>query len=105
VYARETQRTISEQRSLVIALCKDRHSVRFLAKHASRLLHTLSAHLARCDATSSNGSGARSGRPRATDGATDGAIVALTQADPFSSPRRTQALLELTRSQAAIDTR
>jgi hypothetical protein len=105
VYARETQRITSEQRFPIIVLCKDRHSARFIAKHASRLLHTPSANLARCNAASSSGSGARSGRPRATAGATDAAIVAVSQADPFSSLRRTQALPELTRSQAAIDTR
>ena len=86
-------------------LCKDRHRARFITKHASRLLHTPSANLARCDAASSSGSGARSCRPRATAGATDATIVAVSQADLFSSLRRTQALPELTRSQADIDTR
>ena len=102
---RETQQITLEQCCPVVVLCKDLHSARFLAKHVSRLLSTLSAHLARCEATSSSGSVALSGRPCATDGATDAAIVAVTQADPFSSPRWKQALLELTRSQAAIDTR
>lgn len=105
VYVRETQRTTPEQRAAVVALRKDERSVSYIAKHVGMTRKTVAAILARHAATGSTGSGARSGRPRATDSGADTAIVAASQADPFKTPRKIQALLELDCSRRTIDRR
>lgn len=105
LYVREKQRTTAEQRDAVVALHKDGRSARYIAKHIGVARNTVSAILARYIATGSTGSGKRSGRPRATDSATDAAIVAASQASPFDTPRKIRAELDIDCSLDTIDRR
>jgi transposase len=104
-FVRKTQRTTPEQRAAVVALSQDGRSQRYIAKHVHMTRATVSAILSRFEATGSTGSGARSGRPRVTDKASDAAIVATSQADPHRTPRNIRALLDLNCSVDTIDRR
>jgi transposase len=104
-YVREGQRTSDEQRSAVVALHKAGMSARKIAKHVGMSRNTVHAILARWRATGSPGSGSRSGRPTATDSATDAAIVQTATDSPFLTPRLIKRQLELTCSPDTIDRR
>lgn len=66
--------------------------------------NTVLAILARWRATGCPGSGGRPGRPKATEAATDAAIVQASK-DPFLTPRKIRRHLELDCSLRTIDRR
>jgi transposase len=104
-YVREGQRTTVEQRIAVVALHKDGRSNRHIAKHVRMSRTTVADIIARWRATGSPGSGARSGRPKCTDDATDDAIVEASNDDPLLTPRLVARKLELTCSPRTISNR
>lgn len=105
LYVRESQRSTEEQRAAVVALHKAKWSTRRIARHVHMSPTTVTAILARWRATGSPGSGARSGRPRATDEETNVAIVQSAADDPFLTPCRIKRQLELACSPRTIDRR
>lgn len=92
--APRAQRLTLEQRWSCVALHKDGRSYQYIASHLGVSKNAVGAVVARHRATGSPGSGARSGRPRCTDEATDTAIAFTAHVDKFTSPRQIRRKLE-----------
>jgi transposase len=98
-------RLTEEQRWSIIALHKQKYSLRRCARVLGVNKDTARAVWARYLATNSPGSGARSGRPRCTDSDTEHAIELTARIDKFTSPRQIKRKLDVDVSPRTIDRR
>lgn len=83
------QRLSTEERWTVVALHKDGRSNSYIARHIPCNRRTVADVLSRYSMTGSPGSGARSGRPRATTAEEDLNIAVTARVERFTSPRQT----------------
>ncbi len=100
-----SQRLTTEQRWSIIALHKQRNSLRKVARLLQLNKNTVREVWARYCATGSPASGTRSGRPRCTDAETEHAIELTARIDKFTSPRQIKRQLFLDVSPRTVDRR
>jgi transposase len=89
----------------VVVLSRDGRNKVYIARHLDINRKSVTAILARYEATGRVGSGGRTGRPRATDEETDHNIVLTAHVDKFTSPRQVRRKLDLDVSPRTVDRR
>ena len=100
-----TARLSTEERWTVVALHKDGRSNSYISRRVSCHRDTVANVLQRYHATGTPGSGARSGRPRATTAEEDLNIAVTARVERFTSPRRVKRQLALDVSPRTVDRR
>jgi transposase len=99
------QRLTEKERWLCVAWHEDGQSKTDIATKLGVSRNTVAEIIKREKLTGSPASGSRSGRPRATDEATDTAIAFTAHVDVFTTPRQVKRKLQLDISPSTIDRR